>query len=100
MRLLFLMILILFLSSSVAPVAFGSPIKQIRKVKDRALFFAVEDYKEWPDLQKPVEDAEEIARDLRDLYAFETEIVRNPTRNQIYDKLEAYQQKQFSVTNY
>jgi sulfatase modifying factor 1 len=67
-----------------------------RQGKDFALFFAVENYSHWPILYNPIDDAEEIAQDLKDLYGFETEVVKNPSRNQIYDKLDTYQRKAYA----
>lgn len=66
-----------------------------RAGKDFALFFAVNDYDHWDDLANPVSDVEAIAKDLKDLYGFETEIVRNPDRKTILDKIEAYRKKTY-----
>jgi len=67
-----------------------------RTGKDFALFFAVNDYDHWDDLANPVSDVEAIAKDLKDLYGFETEIVRNPDRKTILDKIEAYRKKTYA----
>jgi sulfatase modifying factor 1 len=67
-----------------------------RQGKDFALFFAVENYSHWSALHNPIDDAEEIAKDLEELYGFETEVVKNPSRNQIYDKLDIYQRKAYA----
>ena len=67
-----------------------------RPVKDFALFFAVQDYDQWTDLRNPVGDAEELAGELASEYGFQTEIVRNPTRNQIYQTLDRYRQMTFA----
>lgn len=71
----------------------GQQTNEFRINKDYALFFAIDNYDNWKDLQSPISDSEEIARDLEDLYRFQTEVVSNPTRNEIYDKLEEYQKK-------
>ncbi len=66
----------------------------LRPNKDYALFFAVNDYAPgsgFDDLGKPIENVEEIAKELRDRYGFQTEIVRNPTLDQISAKLREYQ---------
>ncbi|NJO01890.1 MAG: SUMF1/EgtB/PvdO family nonheme iron enzyme [Bacteroidia bacterium] len=60
-----------------------------------ALFIAVQDYAEWNDLRNPIKDAETIAQDLEKDFGFMVEILRNPHRNAIYDKLTDYQQKSF-----
>ncbi len=61
-----------------------------RAGKDYALFLAVGDYQEWGALRNPVPDAEAIATQLMDKYGFQTEVVVNPTRDQIYAQLEKY----------
>ena len=58
-----------------------------RSGKDYALFFAVQDYSEWPDLRNPISDAETIAKELRKNYGFKTEVVKNPDLEGIYKKL-------------
>ncbi len=73
-----------------------------RPGKDLALFFVVNDYINdkgngaWRDLNGPVHDAEGIAKDLRELYGFETEIVPNPTLDQILQKLAEYRNRTFT----
>lgn len=67
----------------------------LRQGKDYALFIAVKDYDEWADLRNPISDAEAIAKELSEEYNFQTEILRNPTQSQIYQKLQAYQKKDF-----
>ena len=67
-----------------------------RDGKDLALFFAIDTYEEWPDLDNPVSDAEVLAGDLSDRYGFMTEIVRNPSKREIYDKLEEYRQRTYA----
>ena len=65
-----------------------------RPNKDYALFFAVNDYQPgsgFDDLSKPIENAEAIAKELHDRYGFETEVVKNPTLDQISAKLQEYQ---------
>mgnify|MGYP000945666556 CR=1 FL=1 len=68
----------------------------LRPGKDYALFFAVNDYDYWEDLANPISEVEAIAKDLKDLYGFETEIVRNPDRKTILDKIEVYRQKTYA----
>jgi formylglycine-generating enzyme required for sulfatase activity len=67
-----------------------SPLKTRR---DYALFFAVNDYQPgsgFDDLSKPIENAEAVARELRERYGFQAEVVKNPTLDQISAKLEEY----------
>ncbi|TVL96909.1 MAG: hypothetical protein CV087_23100 [Candidatus Brocadia sp. WS118] len=67
----------------------------IRPGKDYALFFAVNQYDNMRSLSNPIKDAKEIAKELEDFYGFETEVVENPTLDQIDQKLKFYQ-KQFA----
>jgi hypothetical protein len=69
--------------------------KDFRPGKDYALFFAVNDYDHWDDLANPISEVEAIAKDLKDLYGFETEIVRNPNKKAILDKIEEYRKKTY-----
>ncbi len=67
----------------------------LRAGKDFALFIAVKDYAHWPSLKNPIKDAHAVARELRDIYAFQTEVLENPTRQEIYNVIKTYQQKDF-----
>lgn len=72
----------------------SAPDVSLRPGKDYALFFAVNDYSPdsgFDDLSKPIENAEAIAKELRERYGFQTEIVKNPTLDQISAKLREYQ---------
>ena len=67
-----------------------------RPAKDYALLFAVNDYQEstgLDDLNNPIKNAEEIAKELQNKYGFQTEIVRNPTLAVMKAKLEVYENK-------
>lgn len=66
-----------------------------KSIKSHALFFAVEEYDHWMDLRHPLDEAQRIAEVLREDYAFETEIVKNPNRRDIFNKLQEYRKKQF-----
>ncbi len=87
----------LFLFSLLALLSGAStfPVKTPpRPNKDYALFFAVNDYAAdsgFGDLSKPIANAEAIATELREHYGFETEVVKNPTLDQIGAKLREYQ---------
>ena len=74
----------------------GSTVKNVslRPNRDYALFFAVNDYAPdsgFDDLAKPIENAEAVAKELRERYGFQTEVVKNPTLDQISAKLREYQ---------
>jgi Caspase domain/Thrombospondin type 3 repeat len=73
----------------------GQPV--FRPGKDYALLFAVESYSNgWPALQHPIDDAEMIAKDLENLYGFQVELVRNPTKTKIQEKLREYERKTYA----
>ncbi len=59
-----------------------------RPGKDLAIFFAIEQYKNWPKLNYPIDEAEAIAASLHDVYGFDTLILRNPEKREILGKLE------------
>ena len=68
----------------------------VRDGKDYALLFAVEDYDDWPELHKPVSDAESIQHDLEQLYGFQTELIKNPTRAGIFETFRRYAEMDYS----
>jgi hypothetical protein len=63
--------------------------------KDYALLFATDKYDNWNDLVNPVFDAHSIAKELKDRYGFETEVVENATQDQVFVKLREYAQKNY-----
>lgn len=66
--------------------------------QNQALFFAVNDYSnnfEFNNLRTPIGDAETIAKELEDMYGFETAVYRNPSLEKILSVLEFWQQKIF-----
>lgn len=62
---------------------------------DYALLFATDDYDYWNKLVNPVNDAETIAKELKDNYGYVTELVKNPTTDQIMVKLREYSKKDY-----
>ena len=68
----------------------------VRTGKDYALLFAVEDYTYWSELQNPVSDAESIQRDLEEIYGFQTELIKNPTRAGIFETFRRYARMDYS----
>jgi hypothetical protein len=60
-----------------------------------ALMFAIDDYDHWDNLQNPINDAETIADDLEAIYGFEVEIVRNPGKREVLQKLREYTTKTY-----
>lgn len=63
--------------------------------KDYALFFATDQYDNWPDLVNPVEDAHSIADVLKNKYGFDVEIVENANIEEVFIKLGDYSQRKF-----
>ena len=68
----------------------------VRKGKDFALLFAVEDYDYWDKLRKPIFDAVSIQQDLEQLYGFQTELIQNPTRAGIFKAIRAYAEMDYT----
>lgn len=89
-----LLLLCVFAFHSQSTLPPGAPV---RPSKDYALFFAINDYDQWTDLANPISDAEAIAKDLKDLYGFETELIRNPDRTTILTTIEKYRTKTYSA---
>ncbi len=63
--------------------------------KDIALLFATDSYDHWDNLQNPINDATTIGTDLEAIYGFEVEIVKNPTKREVLQKLREYTKKSF-----
>ncbi len=61
--------------------------------RDYALVFAVSEYQheKLVDLDRPIKDGEEIVEELESHYGFQTELIRNPTYDQIEDKIAEYE---------
>ncbi|HSR39079.1 MAG TPA: caspase family protein, partial [Phnomibacter sp.] len=55
-----------------------------------ALLFATNNYKELTQLSNPVFDATELGKILKESFGFETELVTNPTRDEMENKLAEY----------
>jgi len=62
----------------------------IRRGRDYALLIATNTYDQWPPLSNPIPDAEEIEKELKTYYGFETRVVRNPTKTEIFTVLKTY----------
>ncbi len=68
----------------------------LRNGKDYAFLFYVADFKPgWPRLPETKEEVEAIAAELRDNYGFQTEVVPNPTKKTILDKIKAVNARSF-----
>ncbi len=64
--------------------------------KDYALIFATSRYDEWGSLTNPKKDADDIARELRNNYGFDVEVVYDATANEMKSKLREYVRRQYS----
>jgi len=63
--------------------------------KDYALLFATDKYDHWDDLVNPIEDARALARELKEKYNFEVEIIENPESDQVFEKIREYNQRKY-----
>ena len=63
------------------------------KRKDYALLFAVENYDHWSNLRYPIFDAKKIQQVLEQIYGFQTELIVNPTREDIFIAIQNTQKK-------
>ena len=67
----------------------------IKNRTDYALLFATNNYEDWSDLVNPVNDAREIARELKESYGFKVELIENATKEKILLKMREYSQKSY-----
>jgi hypothetical protein len=63
--------------------------------KDYILLFATDQYDHWTDLVNPIDDAQSLAKILKEKYAFEVEIIENPNQDDVYNKLRDYAERKF-----
>jgi Caspase domain len=63
--------------------------------KDYALLFATDKYDYWDDLVNPIEDAHALARELKERYNFEVEIVENAEQNTVFEKIREYNERKY-----
>jgi tetratricopeptide (TPR) repeat protein len=64
---------------------------------DYALIFATDTYANWPHLENPVFDATALNDTLTSLYGFQVEELKNPTGEQILQKLTEYLHRHFEI---
>ena len=64
--------------------------------KDKALLIATDNYDNFDELVNPVNDAQTIESLLKEKYAFETELLTNPTNEEILAKITDYNEKKFN----
>ena len=63
--------------------------------KHYALLFAVDQYDHWPNLRYPITDAEKIQHYLANMYGFQTEMIKNPSKEDIYNTILRYAEKNY-----
>ncbi len=64
--------------------------------KDYALIIATDNYDNWADLVNPVNDARTIESILKEKYGFQTEVIENPTLEEINNMIYEYNTKKFN----
>lgn len=64
--------------------------------KDYALIIATDEYEYWDDLNNPINDAKTIEGILEEKYGFQTEMVINPSVEDLNDKIYDYNSKRFN----
>jgi len=62
---------------------------------DYALLFGIDEYDSWPNLVNPVNDVTTIGKELEESYGFKVDLVINPTKKGILDKLLEYAKKSY-----
>ncbi len=65
--------------------------------KDYALIFATDKYDNWSSLVNPIYDSRTIANDLQTNYGFQTDVVENPTQEQVFIKLREYAERKYNA---
>jgi hypothetical protein len=69
-----------------------------RAGKDHALLIATDEYDHYnpyDKLSNPIRDAQAIARDLKDIYGFDCEIVKNPSKDEFIKVLDKYKNRTY-----
>jgi tetratricopeptide (TPR) repeat protein len=69
--------------------------EELGQRQDYALLFATNEYDSWEPLVNPIPDVDAIAKELKDNYGFNAEVLHNPTRERVVSKLREYAQKKF-----
>ncbi|MFC2123266.1 caspase domain-containing protein [Bacteroidota bacterium] len=63
--------------------------------RDFALLFGTDEYHDWDNLINPVNDTKTLAKELKEVYGFETDVVLNPTVEEVMGKLREYAMKSY-----
>jgi hypothetical protein len=76
-------------------VVAAAPKKRGRDGTDYAILFGGDQYQSWTPLVNPVNDVRTIGKELKENYGFETEIIENPTLDQMMTTLRKYRKKEY-----
>jgi hypothetical protein len=63
--------------------------------KDYALLFTTDKYDHWTDLVNPIYDGQTIAKELKDRYGFDVEVVENADQEQVWTKIREYSLRRY-----
>ncbi len=63
---------------------------------DYALLFATDNYNDWKNLSNPIFDATSISDKLKDTYGFKSELITNPTIEDVFVKLREYAKRKYN----
>jgi hypothetical protein len=75
-------------------VGMGDDILKMDR-KDYILLFATDKYEGFDNLVNPIEDSRTIAKELKEKYGFEVELVENATHQKVFETLVEYSQRKF-----
>lgn len=64
--------------------------------KDYALIIATDKYDNWTSLVNPIFDARTIENKLKMNYGFQTDVIENPTKEELFIKLREYAERKYS----
>ena len=59
------------------------------------MLFGTDEYQFWDDLINPVNDTKTVAKELGEIYGFETDVILNPTTEEVWAKLREYAMKSY-----
>lgn len=85
--------------SSMKKILYGSNAmtKIDKNRKDYALIFATDHYDNWDNLGNPILDGDSIGYILKELYGFEVELIKDPTRSEVLNKIYEYHIKNYGL---
>src|SRR4029079_10489760 len=63
--------------------------------RDFALLIGIDEYDHFKKLANPVDDVESIAKELREVYGFETEVLRNSSQKEVLEAMRALTKRQY-----